>query len=241
MLFRSSKSRRVIAHMTQLSAIQTDPKMAENSASFSGYSGILRNQYINVGVGKILLTQRAPVAALLTTATANVVTTPDADQWFIQRWAERLFDFSRTYFQNEVRSSIKRGDYTPDTTAAPFSSLRAYKARSLNGIWATAPYLHNGSVPTLYQLLLPKKGPGDPVDGEYRPDTFVVGSREFDAQNVGMKWQGYAGFVFRTSIPGNSNAGHEYTTGRTPQPDGSLPPALNKEQRLDLLEYLKTL
>lgn len=238
---RSSKSRRVIAQMTQLSSIKTDPKMAENSVTFSGYSGILRNQYVNPGVGNILLTQRAPVAALLTSATSNVVATPDPDKWFIQRWAERLFDFARTFFTNEVRSSIKRGDYTPDTTAAPFASLRAYKARSLNGIWATAPYLHNGSVPTLYQLLLPKKGPNDPADGEYRPDTFVVGSREFDAENVGMKWQGYDGFVYRTSIPGNSNAGHEYAAGRTPQPDGSLPPPLNKEQRLDLLEYLKTL
>jgi cytochrome c2 len=238
---RSSKDRRVVAMLSKLSSVKTDPKMADNSVSSTGYSGILRNQYVGTGLGNILFTQKAPVAALLTSSTTNVVTTPDPDKWLIQSWAERLYDFARTFFTNEVRSSIKRGDYARDTTANPFASLLSYKARSLNGIWATAPYLHNGSVPTLYHLLLPKRRPGDPAGGEYRPDTFTVGSREFDAQNVGIKWQGYAGFQFRTTIPGNSNAGHEYAAGRTAQPDGTVPPALNKEQRLDLLEYLKTL
>ena len=238
---RSSDSRRVVAMMTKVESVKTDPKMVDNSVSYRGYSGILRNQYVGTGLGNILITRQAPVAALLTASTANVVTTPDPDKWFFQRWAEWLFDVARTYFDNEVRPSIKRGDYNPDNTANPFSSLRSYKSRPLNGIWATAPYLHNGSVPTLYHLLLPKKRAGDPASGEYRPDTFVVGSREFDAQNVGIKWQGYAGFAYRTTIPGNSNEGHEYAAGRAPQPDGSVLPALNKEQRLDLLEYLKTL
>ncbi len=238
---RSSDSRRVVAMMTKVESVKTDPKMVDNSVSYRGYSGILRNHYVGTGLGNILLTRQAPVAALLTASTANVVTTPDPDKWFFQRWAEWLFDVARTYFDNEVRPSIKRGDYNPDNTANPFSSLRSYKSRPLNGIWATAPYLHNGSVPTLYHLLLPKKRAGDPASGEYRPDTFVVGSREFDAQYVGLKWQGYEGFAYRTNIPGNSNGGHEYATGNTPQPDGSVLPALTKEQRLDLLEYLKTL
>ncbi len=51
-----------------------------------------------------------------------------------------------------------------------------YIARPLNGIWATAPYLHNGSVPTLYDLLLP---------AEQRPRTFYTGSNEFDPVKVG--------------------------------------------------------
>jgi hypothetical protein len=103
--------------------------------------------------------------------------------------------------------------------------------------------LHNGSVPTLYDLLLPKKRPGDPAEGEYRPDTFMVGSREFDPVHVGLKSSGYDGFAFDTSIPGNSNAGHEYTAGpgHSPQPSGAVLPALSVEQRMDLLEYLKSL
>jgi len=72
-------------------------------------------------------------------------------------------------------------------------------------------------------------------------DEFMVGSREFDAEKVGLKSAGYDGFLFRTSIWGNNNNGHEYASGRSPQPDGALLSALTKEQRLDLLEYLKSL
>ncbi len=56
------------------------------------------------------------------------------------------------------------------------SDLMAYKARPLNGIWASPPYLHNGSVATLYDLLLPP---------DLRPRTFYTGSVEFDPVNVG--------------------------------------------------------
>ena len=238
---RTSPDRRVVAKMIAVSSIKTDSKMAVNSAQFSGYSGILRNQYVSVGVGNILLQRQAPVVALLTSATRNVVTTPDKDKWFIQRWAERLLDFAHTFFDNEVQPSLKRGDYTPDTTTNPFASIMAYKARPLNGIWATAPYLHNGSVPTLYDLLLPKRQADDPADGEYRSDEFMVGSRGFDPVKVGLKSAGYDGFRFRTSIWGNYNSGHEYASGRTSQPDGTILPALTREQRMDLLEYLKSL
>ena len=99
----------------------------------------------------------------------------------------------------------------------------AYKARPLNGIWATAPYLHNGSVPNLWQLFLPEN---------QRVKTFKVGSREFDPKNVGFRTDG-AGTTFDSSIPGNSNAGHsgaEYGTGLN-----------NDDDRWALIEYLKSL
>ena len=103
----------------------------------------------------------------------------------------------------------------------------AYKAGPLNGIWATAPYLHNGSVPTLMDLLLP---------AVQRPTTFSVGGIEFDPVRVGFKsGPGDGPFVFNvkaadgTLIPGNSNAGHEYGTG------------LTSDERAALLEYLKSL
>lgn len=238
---RTDPDRRIVATMISVSSVGTDAKMAENSSVFMGYSGILRNQYVSVGTGNILLQHQAPAVALLTAATRNVVTTPDRDKWFFRRWFERSLDFTHTFFDNEVQSSLKKGNYTPDTTVEPFASVMAYKARPLNGIWATAPYLHNGSVPTLYDLLLPKKQPGDPEEGEYRPDEFMTGSREFDPEKVGLRSSGYKGFLFRTRIWGNHNGGHEYAAGRTPLPDGTLLPALTKEQRMDLLEYLKSL
>jgi hypothetical protein len=152
-----------------------------------------------------------------------------------------LYNLGDAFFRNRIKPSIKEGDYDPDTTADPFASLRAYKARSLNGIWATAPYLHNGSVPTLYDLLLPKKLPGDPDAGEYRPDKFEVGSREFDPEKVGMRSAGYEGFHFNVIHVGNSNAGHDYGTRRRSLGNDRFEEALTREQRLDLLEYLKSL
>lgn len=238
---RAAPDRRVVAKMMAVDSVGTDAKMAVNSATYQGYSGILHNRYVSTGSGNILLQRQVPAVALLTAATRNVVTTPDSDKWVMTRWIERSLDFAYTYFDNEVQSSLKTGDYVPDTMVNPFASVMAYKARPLNGIWATAPYLHNGSVPTLYDLLLPKKQPDDPEDGEYRPDEFVVGSREFDPGKVGFKSAGYDGFLFRTGIWGNYNSGHEYAAGRTPMPDGTYLPALTKEQRLDLLEYLKSL
>ena len=232
-IVRDSASRRVVAHMDKVSAIGTDPTMADNAADYRGYSGILRNWYAKTGVGNMLLDSRAAAPAITMTAGENVVATPSPDKWFFTRWAESAVDLIKEYRGNPIKPSLKAGNYTPDTTAAPFESLRAYKGRSLNGIWATAPYLHNGSVPTLYDLLLPA-GPkdGDPAGTVYRPKTFMVGSRELDVRKVGFKHgeTKYPGFLFDTSKPSNSNAGHEYATRQ-----------MSDEDRWDLVEYLKSL
>lgn len=233
---RSSPERRVVANMLKLEAIGTDPTMADNSVNYTGYSGILRNQYVGAGVGDLLLDKKAPIAALLTKATTGVVTTPDPDKGFIRRWSEWLYNIISAFFSNEIKSSNKQGNYIPDTTMSPYSSLQAYKGRSLNGIWATAPYLHNGSVPTLYDLLLPICSATNQGD-ECRPEKFVVGSRDFDVVKVGFKSSAYPGFSFDTRLKGNANSGHDYGT-KAPEKEGDLP-QLTKEQRLDLVEYLK--
>jgi hypothetical protein len=226
---RDDPQRRIVAHMSRLTDIGTDTQMARNAATATGLSGILRNQYVNAGPGDDLINERAPVAALLTKATLSVVATPEENKTHLRRAYQWIYDLVAEKLSNQIEPSLKHGNYDPDTSADPFASLYSYKARSLNGIWATAPYLHNGSVPTLYDLLLPKRGPKDPANGEYRPDKFQVGSREFDPDKVGLISSGYSGFTFDTSHRGNSNAGHAYGTG------------LDKEDRLDLLEYLKSL
>ena len=106
-----------------------------------------------------------------------------------------------------------------------------YKARPLNGIWATAPFLHNGSVPTLYALLSPR---------EERPARFWLGNQEFDPVNVGYVSSVSSGaFEFDTSLPGNRNSGHEFAD--KPGNPGVIGPLLSPEQRHNLVEYLKTL
>ncbi len=238
---RDDPNRRVVAQMSSLERVGTDPRMANNSVYYGGWSGILRNEYVALDAGPMLLDQRAPAAALLTKATLGTVATPYPYESTIRRCVNWAYDLIYAFFTNEIKPSLKGGQYDPDTSVDPLKSLFSYKARPLNGIWATAPYLHNGSVPSLYDLLLPKKRAGDPDDGEYRPDTFVVGSREFEPDKIGLRHAGYDGFVFDTKLPGNSNAGHEYASGGTAQPNGQKLPALDREARLDLLEYLKTL
>jgi len=105
-----------------------------------------------------------------------------------------------------------------------------YKARPLNGIWATPPYLHNGSVPNLYALLSPVAE---------RPKTFYLGNREYDPVNVGYRTEGFpGGSELDTSIRGNTNTGHEFNNGSG---KGIIGPLLSPNERLALIEYLKTL
>jgi hypothetical protein len=109
------------------------------------------------------------------------------------------------------------------------SPILGYKFRPLTGIWATAPYLHNGSVPTLYDLLLP---PSD------RPKSFYVGTREFDPVKVGFKTVKSVdnSFLFRVlddegkPIQGNLNTGHDYDNA-----------SLSEADREAIVEYLKSL
>jgi hypothetical protein len=114
----------------------------------------------------------------------------------------------------------ERGSWDDDRSPV-WRSTRGYVARPLSGIWASPPYLHNGSVPTLNALLLP-------VDE--RPARFHVGTREYDPGAVGFVDGG--GFVFDTARPGNSNAGHDGPQYGTD---------LEEPERRALLEYLKTL
>jgi hypothetical protein len=119
-----------------------------------------------------------------------------------------------------------------------------YKPRPLEGVWATPPFLHNGSVPNLYELLSPVKE---------RSKRFFVGRREFDPVKVGYVTEpvqgSSSGFWLDTSIPGNLNTGHEFRSGYRPYDDskpaseqyqgGVIGPELTPAERMDLVEYLK--
>jgi mono/diheme cytochrome c family protein len=109
-------------------------------------------------------------------------------------------------------------------------ALLAYKVRPLNGIWATPPYLHNGSVPNIYALLSPVSE---------RPAKFWLGNREYDPVNVGYRFDKIdGGFEFDTSVRGNHNTGHEFNDGKK---EGVIGPKLSPEERRALVEYVKTL
>ena len=106
-----------------------------------------------------------------------------------------------------------------------------YKARPHNGIWATPPYLHNGSVPNLYALLSPVKD---------RPTVFYLGNKDYDPVKVGLNTDPLKGASkFRTDMAGNSNAGHEFNDG--PKGNGIIGRKLSEEERMQIIEYLKKL
>jgi hypothetical protein len=107
----------------------------------------------------------------------------------------------------------------------------AYKVRPLNGIWATPPYLHNGSVPTIYALLSPVKD---------RPPQFWLGGREYDPKDLGYVWKDSikGGFQLDTTKQGNKNIGHEFSDE---QGQGVIGPELKEDERRALIEFIKTL
>ncbi|MGE3519947.1 MAG: hypothetical protein AB7J63_13435, partial [Vicinamibacterales bacterium] len=141
-------------------------------------------------------------------------------------------------------------EYFRDTPRRVAEGTAGYKADVLHGIWAQAPYLHNGSVPTLGHLLCP----------DTRPRQFLRGNLNFDQQMVGFEWQhrpqtryssDEALLVkdYDTAVPGRANSGHLFGAQLCPDTNG-LDPAANRqeiESRLlqspvgALLAYLKTL
>ncbi len=116
-----------------------------------------------------------------------------------------------------VEDGIDR--HGPDRNCLEVLERAVYRSRPLNGIWATGPFLHNGSVPSLADLLLP------PAE---RPASFYVGQREIDPVNVGfVNAEGPNTMLFDTTTPGNSNSGHTYGT------------TLSDADKAALLEVLK--
>jgi hypothetical protein len=141
-------------------------------------------------------------------------------------------------------------EYFRDTPRRVVEGTNGYKADMLHGIWAQAPYLHNGSVPTLGQLLCP----------DTRPQKFVRGNVHYDEALVGFEWSErptarYGPYdtmlikEYDTTVPGKANTGHTFGASSCPDTKG-LDPVSDRneiEARLlrspvgALLAYLKTL
>ena len=141
-------------------------------------------------------------------------------------------------------------EYFSDTPRRVAAGTNGYKADALHGVWAQAPYLHNGSVPTLAHLIC----------ASTRPSRFLRGNVNYDEALVGFEWaeQPRARYgpndtvlvrPYETSQPGNRNGGHAFGAELCPDTSG-LDPVTDRQQigklLLDsrvgaLLAYLKTL
>jgi len=194
-----------VANMISIKEIGTDSTMARNTLRVSK-TGLLKDTSQALKFPPRKFGESAENVEILTSAVFGVL---------IEQLRKSIPIHAKT-----IRS-VREGVYTE----SQIKRMR-YKARPLNGIWASAPYLHNGSVPTIYELL---KRP------ELRTKIFCVGNMIYDTKKLGLSSRKPntclrdGGFVFDTRKKGNSNTGHSFGT------------RLTTEQKMDLIEYLKKL
>ena len=141
-------------------------------------------------------------------AVADVGTDPNRANMFTQKLADGF---------NKFLSDLESEGYQAPKEFGVRSTGK-YWAATLSGVWARSPYLHNGSVRTMHQLL---------TSPAQRAKTFHRGSRMFDETELGYTDEG--AYVLDTAGSGNLNSGHDYGT------------KLSDNEKRDLIEYLKTL
>jgi len=228
--------------VTKVVDAKTDPKMYQNSLRISD-TGILNGALSSNPPGS-KLGPTAPTADILATTVVGALfgdaipplprlPNPKAGVWLaVNKDLAVLFADNEklpslvSLLQPSVRDNVRT--HIEARVANMFKvpgEPNAYESRVLHGIWATAPYLHNGSVPNLYELLL---------SPDKRSPSFMVGSRKYDPEKVGYvtmesPYKNGTLVVGPGAQPGNSNAGHDYSGD------------LTDDQRKALLEYLKQL
>jgi cytochrome c peroxidase len=203
-LERDDLTRKFTANLTPLFATQplgTDPWMACNAYSYQADTGVLKNTPERLFIGRrygdvealsdllgtvvigSIFNRRGELAkeAVNPSELAQMLAASKPFQWR-KPLSRGDIDAAQNLLGDDKDTRLQRCMDEKDKTRL------AYKGRPLTGVWATAPYLHNGSVPTLYDLLLPP---------ESRPRSFRLGSREFDPVKVG--------FVADASRPDNSS------------------------------------
>ena len=206
-LHRDDPRRKVVAYVTGVEIVGTDAQSVKNLVAARAPTGILEGAISPKGER---YGEKASVLALLGDLVRRSLSAqPPAGVAALT--SSKL---------HGINPTPKQGNFTKNTPQNPTAEFLAYKARPLNGIWAAAPYLHNGSVPTLYDLLRPSAA---------RPKTFSVGRWQYDPKKVGYVSDGNVPWVYDTSLTGNHNGGHEYGT------------SLADDDRWALVEYLKTL
>lgn len=200
--------------------IHTDETMVKNFLERNADPGALRPLIVKQFGEQFQEMEKVPVVMMLKVAVGGM----------IQRFAE-----TESLTPEHLESLA--GNHPPRPANFKFDG---YISRPLYGIWATAPYFHNGSVPNLYETLLPD---------EERSKSFYVGSREFDPERVGFvtTQDPMRGFQFETvdaegnPIPGNSNAGHSGPLKTQTKGEDGQWRDFTDEERWALVEYMKTL
>ncbi len=143
-------------------------------------------------------------------------------------------DRERAYPSGKERAyDFFKNSWLGENVSNQFRATKGYVAPPLRGVWATAPYLHNGSVPTLWALL----------HSEQRPKLWQVSSQasDYDIEKVGLVYKALSEFprdekntattsrIYDTRVLGRGSQGHTF------------PDELDESEKREVLEYLKTL
>jgi mono/diheme cytochrome c family protein len=233
---------------TPVVAVGTDPRACFESL-LTADSGPLAG---SAWGGKILAPQAAKFD-ILTNAIGGSLVYHLGDDFSVERgiWRALIQDYVNTFLPGGTLNvgldlleaqklvtffyaKLKDFGETPERLCRGQDGKAGYEARVLNGIWAAAPYLHNGSVSSLWDVLMPPCTAGQ-QPSECRRPRFMAGGRDFDQVNVGFftnQWWGTNRFTLETDAAnanGNGNGGH---------PFGTTLPVTDKKA---LLAYLKTL
>jgi len=129
----------------------------------------------------------------------------------------RLFNPLQADRFNQFLAELETPGYKPGNEPG-IRSTQKYLSPGMAGVWARSPYLHNGSVRTMQELL---------TSPAARAKSFHRGTRVYETAQMGYLDEGV--YVLDTATPGNSNAGHDYGTD------------LSNDRKKELIEYLKTL
>ena len=210
----------------KLSVIGTDPADAVNFNRREVFTGVLKSKF----GGK----EKIGIGEALLVSTNEIMA--------------REMDHQHIPVEDRLAvTGLRRNDFR-----APLG----YPARPLVGYWATPPYMHNGAIPNLYEVLSPVSE---------RSTTFWTGSQEFDPVKIGYRCDEFkGGFRFDTKrsfiqaaeysvrelfsghlrfdrdIAGNSNLGHEFRDAPKGTP-GIIGPYLTPKERMAIIEYMKVM
>jgi len=160
-------------------------------------------------------------------------------RWHVDEVTQSSYEWrdlrGKEFFRDTLNGYSLEREQADGNNYGEIAAGAGYLARNLSGVWATAPYLHNGSVPTIRDLLSP---------ASQRPKIFNVGNFSYDPYNLGfvnkravdvttgkpIPCKSQEDTCFDTSLRGNANTGHEYGVYD-----------LTPDDKTALIEYLKVL
>jgi hypothetical protein len=226
------------AWLTPVKAVGTDSKMVENAKRMVD-PGILRGQPAALPpVTRLLGNPTTAQDVLGVAVVGTLVERAAVDAALPSRFAQSPFGRA---LREDMGRFLSGPKFDPAKTKEALNFIKtnlenlftrpptdnqgaAYESRALHGIWATAPYLHNGSVPNLWELLMPPS---------QRKTTFMAGNRVYDPKNVGFMtdrstFKNAAFVADPANVNGNGNGGHDY--GKD----------LTESERWAIIEFLKT-